>query len=321
MSENLFKYDRRAVRFEPVGIRWGKLMLNTFAVLVFSISCFLGADYIITHGSGDPEVARMVDENRTLTTYREKLLAEVRRMNDEVARLEETEASIYQNIYLNDRSELGYHSPLPESEELSHQDFTALADNTLEKARLATDASRMATSAFVRFFWPDKSDAHELGGIPAFAPTADFSVEKLACGFGQQINPFFKKQYHHAGLDILAETGTAVLATGNGRIVQVSEDDTPGGMGTSVVIEHGLGYQSRYARLASVEVRAGQSVRRGQRIAAVGMSGSSIAPHLHYEVLRYGRHVNPAGLMVGSVNGSDYTTLITESTRMRKALD
>jgi len=88
--------------------------------------------------------------------------------------------------------------------------------------------------------------------------------------------------------------GTRVLATADGRVVRAKTLYTPfKNYGMEVVIDHGYGYQTRYAHLSKILVRRGQRVKKGEMIGEVGSTGRAKGPHLHYEVMENGRRRDP----------------------------
>lgn len=103
---------------------------------------------------------------------------------------------------------------------------------------------------------------------------------------------FFGKPRVHDGVDIVAQEGAPVVAPAPGRVVHASLHD--GDYGVVLVIAHGNGLMTRYAHLESIEVKEGEWVKAGQLIAHVGSTGISTGPHLHLQVLRNGRSINPA---------------------------
>jgi murein DD-endopeptidase MepM/ murein hydrolase activator NlpD len=113
----------------------------------------------------------------------------------------------------------------------------------------------------------------------------------IRSSFGQRTDPFSGEGAFHKGVDISAPQGTGVRATADGIAVHVGWDG--GGYGRLIVVDHGNGVQTYYAHLSKFYVRAGQDVRRGDVIGAVGMTGKVTAPHLHYEVRVGGAPMNP----------------------------
>ena len=113
----------------------------------------------------------------------------------------------------------------------------------------------------------------------------------VTSGFGFRTNPFTGLTQMHEGLDISNRVGTLVVATANGTVSDVGNDNA---VGKVVVIFHGFSMTSRYGHLNKVFVKIGQSVKRGDKIAEIGMTGKTTGPHLHYEVRLNGISVNPA---------------------------
>lgn len=127
--------------------------------------------------------------------------------------------------------------------------------------------------------------------------------------FGARISPFTGQYQFHSGIDIANETGTPVIATGDG-VVQLAGWE--GGYGRLVIIDHGYGYLSYYGHNNAVAVNVGDRVRRGQVIAYMGSSGSSTGPHTHYEIWYNGRCLNPWKFLVGGNRKQDLTDLAEE---------
>ena len=130
-----------------------------------------------------------------------------------------------------------------------------------------------------------------LKSIPSIRPikNPDNGVEYLS-GFGYRKHPVFKILKMHGGIDFSAEIGTAVYATGNGRVQQIIQKAD--GYGKHIVIDHGYNFLSVYAHLSEMNVNVGSQVKRGQIIGRVGNSGG-VAPHLHYEIQYKRKRVNP----------------------------
>nr|WP_246408638.1 peptidoglycan DD-metalloendopeptidase family protein [Parvularcula dongshanensis] len=115
---------------------------------------------------------------------------------------------------------------------------------------------------------------------------------ELTSAFGPRTHPIVGEPANHRGIDIAAPRGTPVSAAGGGRVTQAGEQ---GAYGLTVVIDHGAGLLTRYAQLDAIDVQWNEDVAAGQRIGAVGSSGQSTGPHLHFEVRRDGEWVDPAG--------------------------
>lgn len=109
--------------------------------------------------------------------------------------------------------------------------------------------------------------------------------------FGERTNPITGRHQFHTGIDIASRRGTPVYATADGVVVFAGRSG--GGLGRLVMISHGNGLKTRYGHLSETYVAPGQKVTRGTKIGAVGMTGRTTGPHLHYEVVKNGTSVNP----------------------------
>ncbi len=125
-----------------------------------------------------------------------------------------------------------------------------------------------------------------LRSYPIGAPV-DSSVTSL---YGYRIDPFKKKRAFHSGIDFSASTGTPVKTTADG-IVEVA--GRYGGYGKCVIIKHKNGFKTLYAHLSRIKVVKGQKVLSGDEVGKVGSTGRSTGPHLHYEIIKNGKRVNP----------------------------
>lgn len=136
-------------------------------------------------------------------------------------------------------------------------------------------------------------------------------------------HPILNKIRAHNGVDYAAATGTPIKATGDGRIVHIGRK---GGYGNTIVIKHGQKYQTLYAHMSRFanNLRQGSNVSQGQVIGYVGMTGLATGPHLHYEFLVNGRHVNPLGIELpvsDPVPQSERTAFMALSSKMMAKLD
>lgn len=114
---------------------------------------------------------------------------------------------------------------------------------------------------------------------------------RITAGFGERLDPFSGEDAFHPGLDIATPYGTDVEASANGMVIEAGRD---AGYGRCILLDHGDGISTRYAHLSRIFVVIGEEVERGEVIGAVGMSGRTTGPHLHYEVMIHGTPVNPS---------------------------
>ncbi len=117
----------------------------------------------------------------------------------------------------------------------------------------------------------------------------------ITSGYGERVDPIVNRSSFHPGLDFQGSVGESVYATANG-VVEFAGWDA--GYGQSVIIDHGDGYQTRYAHMSRLFVKEGETVSQREKIGVVGSTGRSTGPHLHYEIIKDGRTINPETMLL-----------------------
>ena len=141
-----------------------------------------------------------------------------------------------------------------------------------------------------------------LGNRQAYGNPFDFPwLGYVSSSYGYRVHPISGEKNLHRGVDIAVAQGTPIRAIHDGRVVSAGD---AGSYGLCVVIEDEKGYQSRYAHCSSLSVSAGQEVKRGDVIAAVGSTGNSTGPHLHLEIMLNGEYLNPYYFVDTGYDGS-----------------
>jgi len=118
----------------------------------------------------------------------------------------------------------------------------------------------------------------------------------VSAGFGERIDPLNGEGAFHSGMDIAAPTGTEVMASADGMVLSAGPE---AGYGNAILLDHGNGMTTKYGHLSEIDIVVGQEVKRGQIIGAVGSTGRTTGPHLHYEVHIHDAPVNPATYLHG----------------------
>lgn len=155
--------------------------------------------------------------------------------------------------------------------------------------------------------------------VPAIMPISNTDLRRTASGWGWRIHPIYKIRKFHYGMDFTAPTGTDVYSTGDG-VVEVVENSLRG-YGKRVIIDHGFGYKTLYGHLNGFNVKKGQSVKRGEIIGFVGSTGTSTAPHLHYEVLKNNKKVNPVHYYFNDLSPEEFDKMIFISSNSGQSFD
>ena len=196
---------------------------------------------------------------------------------------------------------------------------TELVLNTTKKIDQISKQLYIQTKSFDEIALLAKDKSNMLAALPAIQPVSNKDLSRMASGFGPRIHPIYKTKKFHYGMDFSAKTGTPIYATGNGRIEKVRKSRR--GFGNHVIINHGYGYKTLYAHMKKYIVKKGQKVKRGEIIGYVGNTGTSVAPHLHYEVHKNGKKLDPVNFYYEDLNAEEYEKMIFLSSQPNQSFD
>jgi len=174
------------------------------------------------------------------------------------------------------------------------------------------------SKSFDEVFNMAKNKEKMLACIPAIQPVSNQDLKRIASGFGWRSHPILKRRIFHYGIDFTAPRGTNIYATGDGVVKEAKR--VRGGYGNQIVIDHGYGYETLYAHLNKLNVRRGQKVTRGQVIGTVGNTGLSAGSHLHYEIHKNGKKVNPVYYFYNDLTPEEYEKVIELASRDNQVL-
>ncbi len=152
--------------------------------------------------------------------------------------------------------------------------------------------------------------------MPSIAPVAIGNNVRITDVFGWRTDPIYRDERMHNGMDFSGPMGTKIVATGNGKVTAVEYSFA--GYGNSVVISHGFGYTTRYAHLSSIDVREGQEIKRGDKVGALGNTGKSTGPHLHYEVRYRNNPENPLKFFDNDMTLAEYERILKTAQTIRE---
>lgn len=258
--------------------------------------------YILLSNVVSTDVEKVLSrENRAYAQWYDSLSMRQRVLADVVESLQERDDDLYGSLF---------HAEAPVADPLSLIVVKRESVDSLEARITAVE------KAFARIF-------HALATKdtlpPMMSPLEKVPYVLMGASVGTKYNPFYKISTRHEGLDISASRGEPVYAVEAGVVTSVIH--SPKGLGNRVLINHGNGYFTRYCQLDAISVRKGQKVRRGQKIAEVGASGTSFAPHLHYEIIRDTIAVDPINYLFASLTPDEYVQAAYNSSRTQQSLD
>lgn len=203
--------------------------------------------------------------------------------------------------------------------ELEGYDNSKLVMTTTKKVDVLTKELAIQSKSLDYILKLAKEKNKLLAAIPAIQPVRNENLKQMASGFGYRTDPFTKARKMHEGMDFTAKQGTPVFATGDGTVDEAN--NRASGYGNHVVIRHGYGYETLYAHLSKYNCKPGQRIKRGDIIGYVGSTGRSEAPHLHYEVHKNGKVVNPLNFYYGNISAVEYIAISKQANQENQSLD
>ena len=247
------------------------------------------------------EEKRLKRENRLYEKLYPEMEQKEKLISDVVKDLQARDDAIYKQIF---KSQAPSVDPQNSALFFFATDSTAdkdIVEYTERRSLALLDMTSRIDSNFKEVF----SDAASSRTLPPMlVPVPDLKFAQVGASVGKKMDPFYKVLTMHNGIDLIAGQGTPVLATADGVVLEVKRSGK--GSGNIVEIGHDGGYRTLYAHLQDIVVRKGERVKAGRKIANVGMSGNSFAPHLHYEVHRDSLVLDPVNFFFASFSPEDY---------------
>lgn len=323
MAVTKFKYDLKTLRYERAGISILGVTFRVIGYLSFG-SLFLVALVLLQNSIFDTELeTKLRAENEALESHQVILASRLQASSGRIERLKSENKDLYEKLF-ETTLETGESDPTAYKEEILTANSSSFANwmtSVVEKSEMVSAQAKTNNYYFSESASIEKHELRILKNLPTIPPIQNFEVDKLVSGFGRRINPFHKGLDSHEGVDIAATIGTNVLASGPGLVVNIGQSNLLAGYGTYIDIDHGKGIVTRYAHLAEVKIRYGQRVTKEQIIGTIGSTGGSIAPHLHYEVIKDGHKVNPVKYMIGGLSSTEYQQMVNNSNKLNQSLD
>ena len=242
-----------------------------------------------------PEEVWLKKENRLLSSQYKLLDKRLDEATGIIEDMQERDNNLYRVLFMADPiSSANRNASLTNNSrynDLRHLANGEIVLSTSQKMDVLARHLYVQSKSFDDLLNLAKTQEERLQCIPAIQPIANKDLKQTASGYGMRIDPIYRTPRFHAGMDFNARIGTDIYATGNGTVTFVGWRQ---GYGNAVMIDHGFGYETLYAHMDKAKVKSGQKVKRGEVIGAVGNTGKSTGPHLHYEVLVRGKNDNPA---------------------------
>ncbi|MEM7297429.1 MAG: M23 family metallopeptidase [Bacteroidota bacterium] len=314
MAKIKYYYDTESCRYERIKVSSWDIILNLLGFLVVSSVIGLGIFFLTDHYFESPAKSALRKENEELKLYYDIIEKDMEETGKMMSALQERDDDIYRVILAVE--------PIPDEirsagvgganryKELTDKGLAReeLILSNMQKIDKLKQQMYIQTKSYDEIMDLALSNEEKLASLPAIQPVSNKELKRLASGFGMRMHPIYKVRKMHYGTDFSVPSGTAVYATGDGKVVYTKTKFS--GYGKHIKIKHGFGYETLYAHLSEFKVKSGQKVKRGQIIGYSGNTGGSTAPHLHYEVIVNGKKQNPVNHFYQDVSDEEYAEIL-----------
>jgi len=325
MAEVKYYFDKESLSYRPIN---KGLFSALSGVILFVLSSFIFGAIVLflllnTDALNTPKELLQAREIENYKLQYELLNKKLEQIEEVMVNVADRDNNLYR-VYFEA-------SPIPEDQrkmgfggvnryrELEGYDNSELIINTTKRIEVLTKQVVIQSRSLEELESLAKSKEDLLGAMPSIQPIHKNDLKRMASGFGYRTDPFTKKRRFHQGMDFTAPTGTPIYASGDG-IVGRADNRSPG-YGKHIRIDHGFGYVSLYAHLSSYNVKRRQKVKRGDIIGYVGSTGRSVGPHLHYEIFKDGRRVNPLNYYSGNLTAEEFDIMLNLASQENQSMD
>lgn len=323
MARLKYRFNTRTLSYEKIELDWKQRLLKASTFFISSaflaVILYLGVSKVID----SPKEKLLKRENSQLKAQYELL---DKRMDQATAVLDDIERrddEIYRTIFEAEpipkeirEAGFGGVNRYKNLEGFKNSDLIIESASKLDRI---TKQLYIQSKSYDEVYQMAIKKEKMLASIPAIQPVANKELKRMASGYGMRMHPIYKRRKMHTGMDFSAEKGTEIYATGEGKAIVVEKSQR--GYGNHILIDHGYGFMTLYAHMSEFNIRQGEEVKRGQTIGYVGNTGTSVAPHLHYEVIKNNNKVNPINYYFNDLTPEEYEKMIEFASQPTQSFD
>lgn len=322
MANKKFKYNAQTTSFKPIRKRRIRKIKNLAVFLI--VTAFFGviSGFIFSNKVNSPEENSLAAELQEMKIQYELLNKKVKQSQEVLGQIENRDNNIYRSYFelepISDDVRKAGFGGVNRYSKFSDWKYGDMVSEVAKNIDILNKQMVIQSKSLDEIIISAKEKDKMLSHLPAIQPVANKDLTRLASGYGMRMHPILKISKMHTGTDFAAHTGTPIYATGDGTVKLSGRE---GGYGNVVVINHGYGYETLYAHMSKVKAKRGQKVKRGDIIGYVGSTGLSTGPHLHYEIHKDGKPIDPVSYFYQDVSPDEFKILLDKSQQMSVSLD
>lgn len=323
MPKTKYRFNTKTLTYEKIEPTWKRTLLRFSSILTLSVFFGILIYFIVTQAIDSPKERMLKQENSQLKAQYELLDKRMAQVNEVLQNVQNRDDEIYRVIFeaepIADNIRNAGFGGVNRYKHLENMRDAEILIESHKKLDRISKALYIQSKSFDEVYKLAINKEKMLASIPAIQPVSNVELKRMASGYGVRMHPIYKTLKMHTGMDFSAVKGTEIYATGEGKVVYLSKSRR--GYGHHIIIDHGYGFKTLYAHLSKFNVRRGEKVLRGQVIGYVGNTGSSVGPHLHYEVIKNGEKVNPVNYYFNDLTPEEYERMIELSSQPTQSFD
>jgi murein DD-endopeptidase MepM/ murein hydrolase activator NlpD len=314
MRRKRYFYNRETLRFEKAQKPLQEKLRNGLLYFIVLTGLFIGLRLILDKEFKSPKVRYFSERNEDLRKAYSDLNDKIFLAEQFLSQIQKRDDKVYRSVFdlepiPTSVREAGFGGSDNYYADLYSENTEFVKTTARKLAELSTKA-KVQSISLTDLYSKAKEQQLLVARKPSINPISPADHVWLTSTFGARKDPFSGRRKMHHGIDLAGRVGTKIYASGGG-VVEVAEHNRYG-YGKEVIIDHGFGYRSIYAHLHDILVSAGDTIKRGQLIGTLGNTGRSTGPHLHYEIRKNDRAVNPMYYFYEDLSIREYT-LITSA--------
>lgn len=315
MAKTRYRFNPDTLSFEKVERSFRERLFYIFRYLVIFLVSALVFNVIYTRVAQTPKQVILLREQQALLSKFDVLNEELDRIDDLLLQLQQRDDHVYRAVFEvppipSTVREAGF-GGANRYEHLYHLENASVVVESAKKMDILLKKIYIQSKSYDEVIALSENMEQMITSIPAIQPIALKDMNRISSYFGVRRDPFRGGWKFHEGMDFTGPVGTEIFATGDG--VVIASRYSRWGYGNEIIIDHGFSYTSRYAHLNNRFVKTGQRVKRGEVIGTLGNSGRSTGPHLHYEVRKNNRPMNPINFYFDDITPGQYELMVKRS--------
>mgnify|MGYP006288019045 CR=1 FL=1 len=323
MAKIKYRFDPHTLTYQKINKSAGRKLRQGLVYFGITVLAAIAFNIFFTNYFDTPKEHQLKRDNEELVFKYEMLSQKLAEIDQSLKKIEKRDDNLYRPIFELDpipsqvrEAGFGGTNRYDDLKQYSHADIMVSTTRKLDKVQKEL---YIQSKSFDLVIDEARNKEEMIAHIPAIQPISIKDYGRISDYYGRRRDPFTGRIRMHHGMDFTGPVGTEIYATGNGVVEKAGYSAY--GYGKEVRVNHDYGFKTIYAHLHHINVEKGDTVSRGEVIGTLGNTGRSTGPHLHYEVRKNNRPVNPFHYYFDDITAEEYDKMIVAAEKNRRPMD